>query len=288
MTANAQALRLAAIALLGAAFAAAAWSLALRDGAPARRAWRAYGQWVEASLRPLFLRWTPARYAARHVGAALAAAAGAFFAVPSAALAVLAFAIVVGLGFAWPAYARRRRIAALEAQIDPTLRSIAQTLKATANLIDAFETVARLLRPPMSEELELLSRQHRVGLTIEEALRDLGARAGSRNLDAAVTALAIGRQTGGHLPQILDEIAAALRERMRLEAFIDAKTSEGKAQAWIMGSMPVLLGIVVHTMDPTFLQPMFVHPVGWALLGAIAILIVLGVHFVRKVSTVDA
>ena len=256
------------------------------ERSPARRTVRAYARWVEHRLRPLFLRLSARQYALRHAGGSLAAGVVAHL-LAGPALGVLAFCSGVGTGFYWPTYALLKRRARLETQLDPALRNVAQTLKATANLVDAFETVARQMEPPMAEEIELVVRQHRLGVTVEDALREMSARCGSRNLDAAVTAIVIGRMTGGNLPEILEEIAAVLRERMRLEAFIDAKTAEGKAQAWVMGSMPLGFAGMVYWVDPTFIRPLFGDPIGWAILGAVFLLIVLGVYWVRKISTVD-
>ncbi|MEK6609055.1 MAG: type II secretion system F family protein [Myxococcota bacterium] len=282
------ALRLAATALSTAALVAGGWWLAAGEDAPARRAWRAYARWVDASLQPLFVRLSPRDYALRHAGVALGAATACHLLLGSVFASALALAAAAWAGFRWPARARARRLARLDTQIDPALRNIAQTTRATANIVDALETVARQMEPPMAQEIELCVRQHRLGLTIESALQELGARAGSRNLDAAITAIVIGRTTGGNLPDILDEIAGVLRERMRLEAFIDARTAEGKAQAWIMGSMPIVLGVVVYVIDPEFVRPMFTDPLGWAILGVIFLLVVGGVALVRKVSAVEA
>lgn len=187
----------------------------------------------------------------------------------------------------WVRYRQAKRKAALEGQIDVSLRSIAQTLKATSSLIDAFETVATEVSAPMAEELALVVAEHRLGASFDEALCRMAQRVNSRNLNAVVMALTIGRQTGGNLPQILHQVAATLRERMRLEVFIEAKTAEGKAQAWIMGAMPLVLGTLVYWVEPSFLRPLFVDPLGWAILLVIVLLMVGGVHCVRKVSTVD-
>ena len=251
-----------------------------------RRLFRAYARWVEESLRPLFVRLTPQAFALRHFGGAVAAAA-LFYLFGGPLWAVLAGSLAVVLGFRWPKRRQAKRRARLEAQLDTTLRSISQTLRATANIVDAFETVARQLDPPMSQEIEVLLRQHRLGMTLEDALREVSARTGSRNLDAATTAIVIGRLTGGNLPEILDECAAVLRERMRLEAVIDARTAEGKAQASVIGLMPVALGVAVYLLDPSFMAPMFTDPIGWVILGIICALSGLGFYFVRKVSVVD-
>jgi tight adherence protein B len=140
----------------------------------------------------------------------------------------------------------------------------------------------------MAQEIDLALRQHRVGVPLEEALREIGTRTGSQNLDAAVTAIAIARTSGGNLPAVLEETAGVLRERMRLDAFIDAKTAEGKAQAWVMGLLPVLMSGILYYMDPNWLKPLFEDPYGWIILGVAVLCEILGVYWVRKVTRIDA
>jgi tight adherence protein B len=274
------------VAMLAAAAAAAAWAAAAarRSGMP--RAWERYAEWVEREARELFLAWTPARFALLHAGGAVATA-GISAALGGWALGVLAGASAAWAGFGWFRRIRRRRRARLEAQLDPTLRSMAQTLRVTANLADALETVAQQIEAPMAEEMDLCLRQHRLGLSIEDALRLMGDRAGGQSLGTVATAVVLARTTGGDLPRILDEVATTLRERVRLDGLIEAKTAEGRAQAWVMGMVPPALGAMLWHLDPDLLRPLFVDPVGWAILGTVGVLEALGVWGVRRVTSIE-
>ena len=278
----------AALALASGATAAAFAAVALVSGdrAPLLRVWRRYGRWAEAQASLLFLRWTPMRCAFVHAAlAGLLAALG--LALGGAALGALGGGAALYAGFRWPDRQRKRRRARLEAQLDPTLRSMAQTLRVTANLTDALETVARQIDAPMSEEIDLCLRQYRLGLPIEEALRQIGERTGSRSVDTAATAIVIARTTGGDLPSILEEVAGTLRERIRLDGFVETKTAEGKAQAWVMGIMPPALAAMLWHLDPDMLRPLLHDPAGWGILGVVVVLEVAGVWWVRRVTAIE-
>lgn len=278
----------AALALASGATAAAFLAVALLDGdpSPASRVWRRYARWAEAQARLLFLSWTPTRCALLH--AALVVLATVFgVALSGWPLGVLAGAAAGLAGFRWPQRRRRTRRARLEAQLDPTLRSMAQTLRVTANLTDALDTVARQIDPPMSQEIDFCLRQYRLGLPIEEALRQMGDRIGSRSVDTAATAIVIARTTGGDLPSILEEVASTLRERIRLDGLVETKTAEGKAQAWVMGLMPPALAAMLWQLDPDMMRPLLSDPAGWAILGVVVVLEVAGVWWVCRVTAIE-
>ena len=157
----------------------------------------------------------------------------------------------------WLERERRSASKALEEQLDSTLQSMANTILVTQNLEDAFATIAQHFDPPISQEADILVKQVRLGTPMDEALRDLAERCQSRNVDAIVTALTVGRQTGGELPKVLETTAGVLRETMRVEGVMEAKTSEGKAQVVVMGLLPFVFGGALQVIDPEWMQPLF-------------------------------
>jgi tight adherence protein B len=187
----------------------------------------------------------------------------------------------------WIEHERTKRKRALEAQLDSTLQSMANTILVTQNLEDAFATIAQHFDPPISQEADILVKQVRLGTPMDEALRDLAVRCQSRNVDAIVTALTVGRQTGGELPKVLETTAGVLRETMRVEGVMEAKTSEGKAQVVVMGMLPFVFGGALQLIDPEWMEPLFRDPIGWALLTIACLLELFGVLMVRKLTTID-
>jgi tight adherence protein B len=252
-----------------------------------KQKWREYEAWANGNLRALYSPMRARDFALRH-GAVMAAGLllggvamgswlyGIFLAVFCAYLPVL-----------WMARERSRRKRSLEAQLDATLQSMANTILVTQNLEDAFATIAQHFDPPMSQEADVLVKQVRLGTPMDEALRDLAQRCQSRNVDAIVTALTVGRQTGGELPKVLETTASVLRETMRVEGVMEAKTSEGKAQVVVMGMLPFLFGGALQVIDPEWMRPLFNDPIGWVVLMIACALEFFGVMMVRKLSTID-
>jgi tight adherence protein B len=118
-------------------------------------------------------------------------------------------------------------------------------------------------------------------------MSNMAQRCQNRNVDAVMTALSIGRRTGGNLPKVLELIAHVLRETMRCEGMMAAKTSEGRASGWIMSGLPVFFMITMSVIDPDWMAPLYNDIVGNCILAVIIAMTVGGALLMRKVSTID-
>jgi tight adherence protein B len=251
-----------------------------------RKRWREYENWANTKLRGLYSPLRARDFAIRH--GALILGGLAFGILLGSVFFGVVLAVLGGyLPIIWIERQEAQRKKSLEEQLDSTLQSLANTILVTQNLEDAFATIATHFDPPMSQEADVLVKQVRLGTPMDEALRQLAGRCRSRNVDAIVTALTVGRQTGGELPKVLETTAGVLRETMRVEGVMEAKTSEGKAQVVVMGLLPFLFGGALQVIDPEWMAPLFHDPLGWGVLTFACLLEVIGVIMVRKLSTID-
>ena len=248
--------------------------------------WRDYESWSNGKLRALYSPLRAREFAIRH---ALVVIGGFGFGllVGSTFLAVVLAVFGAYVPVAWLERQEHKRKKDLEEQLDTTLQSLANTILVTQNLEDAFATIAQHFDPPIGQEADVLVKQVRLGTPMDEALRDMAVRCHSRNMDAIVTALTVGRQTGGELPKVLETTAGVLRETMRVEGVMEAKTSEGKAQGVVMSLLPFVFGGALQVIDPEWMEPLFHDPIGWGVLTFACLLEVIGVIMVRKLSTID-
>jgi tight adherence protein B len=261
----------------------ASWDSAAAEGT---RQWRRYAAWAEDGIDRLHLPLAPVDIAIRHlmlicVGWIL----GVWLSSVTAGIA-LAIAGLVGPKL-WMKRAIDQRRKRLEAQLDAGLQTIANNMLATQSLVDGFAAVAAHLEPPISQEASLVVKDIRVGARTEEALVSLSQRCQSLHVDAVVTALTIGIRTGGDLGKVLKTIAAVVRETLRCEGLMASKTSEGRMSAWVMGSMPVVFTLAMHWVSPEWLEPLWHDPVGHVIVVMAALLTLVGMFAVLKISKID-
>jgi tight adherence protein B len=252
-----------------------------------RDKWRAYEKWANDNLRALYSPMRAKDFLVRHIGATLAGFLIGGVLAGSWLYGVILAAFFGYMPVMWMEREKSKRRKALNDQLDSTLQSMANTILVTQNLEDAFATIAQHFDPPISQEADILVKQVRLGTPMDEALRDFSERCQSRNVDAIVTALTVGRQTGGELPKVLETTAGVLRETMRVEGVMDSKTSEGKAQVVVMGMLPFVFGGALQIIDPEWMQPLFKDPIGWAILVFACFLEAVGIALVRKLTRID-
>lgn len=182
---------------------------------------------------------------------------------------------------------KRIRREKLAAQLDNTLISLADALTTVPNLGEALRSVSGHLQPPMNEEISALLAEVQLGRSLDAALEKMASRLNLPGLEAAVSALTLGRRTGGDMTTMLKRIAAGIQELARLEGVIKTKTAEGRNQAWVMGLVPPVFILVMNKIDPAWLDPVWNDPIGWIFLGAAALLELLAIALLRRIMAID-
>lgn len=182
---------------------------------------------------------------------------------------------------------RKRRIKKFNVQLVDALQAMANAFKAGLTFPQAIEHVAREAMPPLSQEFGLFVKEVKLGVPLEEALINMGRRVGSDDLELVVVSTNIARQLGGNMAEMFETISTVIRERFRLEGKIDALTSQGKLQGWIVAAMPGVLGMVLNYMRPDLMEPMMNHIFGWVLVCIIAIMEIMGILIIRRIVNID-
>jgi tight adherence protein B len=261
----------------------AIWDTAVAEG---KRQWRRYTAWADDGIDRLHLPLSASDIAIRHL---MLVCVGWILGVwLSSATLGITLALAGVFGPKW--YMKRaidQRRKKIEEQLDTALQTIANNMLATQSLVDGFAAVAAHLEPPVSQEASLVVKDIRVGARTEEALTSLAERCQSLHVDAVVTALSIGLRTGGDLGKVLKTIAGVVRETLRCEGLMASKTSEGRMSAWVMGAMPVVFTLAMHWISPQWLEPLWNDPVGHVIVVLAALLTLVGMFAVLKISRID-
>jgi len=179
---------------------------------------------------------------------------------------------------------RRRRF---NEQLVEALGQVSNALKAGFSITQAFETVVQNGENPIAQEFEVFLQQQRVGVSFQEALDNLNRRVGSEDLELVCGAMDISRKTGGNLTEVFDKISQTIRERMRIERRVLALTAQGRMQGWIVGSMPVVVGVAMCFFRPEIMIPYLRTPAGLASIAAVIVLLTLGGLVIRKIIRID-
>ena len=199
--------------------------------------------------------------------------------------------VLAGVGFFLPMmiikHYRKRRIKKFNVQLVDALQAMANAFKAGLTFPQAIEHISKESAPPLAQEFGLFVKEVKLGVPLEESLVNMGKRVGSDDLDLVVVSTNIARQLGGNMAEMFETISNTIRERFRLEGKIDAITSQGRMQGWIVAALPIVLGVVMNYMRPDLMEPMLDHWFGYMLIGAIAVMEFLGIMLIRKIVAID-
>lgn len=248
---------------------------------------RLFTERTHVDLRELFLFVEPGRLFALNMGLLVLAGASTWIVSASWLLALLVSGIAGLAPRSALAVLRRRRLLAMEQQLPDTLLMLAGGMKAGVSLTQAIQQLVAESRPPVSQEFDLLLREHRLGVPLDEALDNLNRRVPLQSVMLAVSAMRIATQTGGQLAEALERASQTLRHKLAMEGKIRALTSQGKLQAWVVGALPLFLVFVLSRMEPEAMNLMFTTQTGWATLVVIGLLEFFGIVVIRKIVSID-
>lgn len=182
---------------------------------------------------------------------------------------------------------RKRRLEAFDKQLPDFLLALSGALMAGSGVQTAIKSLADEAEAPLAQELSLLLREQRLGLSFDECLNNLASRMPSEACELFVSSLRISAQTGGNLSEALERISSTLASRLQIQARIKALTSQGKMQAVVMCLLPIGLIFILHHLDPESMSQLWTTPVGWGVLLLIAGLEGLGVWMISKIVAID-
>lgn len=228
------------------------------------KGWRAAGSNSRTeALRLRLLRtgkgWTVAQYV--YASAGLTGAIALLIWIKSGSLALgLGVGLAFGLGLPHfvVGWAIGRRTANFIARFPDALELLVRGLRSGLPISETLVVVANELPGPVSEEFKLVTDRIRLGRTMEESLQDSADRLDLAEFSFFCITLAIQRETGGNLAETLANLADVLRKRGQMKLKIKAMSSESKASAYIVGSLPFIVFALIYSINPVYLGKFFI------------------------------
>ncbi len=242
---------------------------------------------AEDSFEQLFLFIDSRKLFLSNVGLLLVLPLTVYFVFGSWLYVVL---VVIGI-FALPKYLLKmmeaRRRAAINAALPDALAQVAGAMRAGATFLNAIESMVEETSGPISQEFSLMLREQRMGLTLSDALENVAERVQTEEMDLLITATQISRELGGNLSEIFERLSITLRRKMEMEGKIDALTSQGKMQGWVVGLLPFFIILALTLIEPESMKPIYTSLLGWCFLAVILTMEVLGGVMIRKIVNID-
>jgi tight adherence protein B len=150
-----------------------------------------------------------------------------------------------------------RRIKKFTSNFPDAIELLVRGLKSGLPVGETLGVVAKEIPGPVGEEFKMVTEKIKIGKSMEESLQDTADRLGTPEFQFFVITLAIQRETGGNLAETLANLADVLRKRAQMKLKIRAMSSESKASAYIVGSLPFFVFGMVWLVNPNYLAGFF-------------------------------
>jgi tight adherence protein B len=192
---------------------------------------------------------------------------------------------------------QNRRRAKFVRQLADALMLLTNSLRSGYGFVKGLELVAKEMSDPISKELNRMLREVNLGVTVDDALLNLGRRVNSQDLDIVIGAYLVQKDVGGNLTEIMEKVAETIRERLRIQGDVRVLTTQGKLSGLVVGLLPFAVVGILLLYAPDYFGSMFGPPIwghvmgynvplGVVLLAAGVCLQIIGAYVIYKVISI--
>lgn len=243
---------------------------------------------IAARLESAGLEWRASEWLLLHVGVIVGAALlGMVLGGGNIVVGLLFIALGVFLPWLFLGFLRSRRVKKFNALLPDTLQLMSGSLAAGLSLAQSVDTIVREGSEPIAGEFKRVLVETRLGVSLEDALSGITDRFDSKDFAWIVMAIKIQREVGGNLAELLDTVAATIREREYMRRQVDALAAEGKISAYVIGGLPPVFLLYLVMVNPDYVNVLFTEPLGWLMLIGAAVMLGVGAFWMSRLVKVE-
>jgi tight adherence protein B len=203
--------------------------------------------------------WSVGQYGLATLGLTLVVTAAMWFQGLPVLLALLVgLAVGIGLPHMVVGFFISKRIAKFNAKFPDAIELLVRGLRSGLPITETMGVVGAEVDGPVGEEFRAISDKMKIGRTLDQALQETADRLGTAEFQFFVITIAIQRETGGNLAETLANLADVLRKRGQMKLKIRAMSSESKASAYIIGSLPFIVFGLIWFISGDYMQKFFI------------------------------
>jgi len=154
-------------------------------------------------------------------------------------------------------YLIRKRYDDFTAKFPDAIELLVRGLRSGLPVTETLGIVSAEVPGPVGQEFKLVTERIKIGRGMDEALQDTADRLNMAEFNFFCITIAIQRETGGNLAETLGNLADVLRKRAQMKLKIRAMSSESKASAYIVGSLPFMVFLMINWVNPQYLAGFF-------------------------------
>ena len=198
-------------------------------------------------------------------------------------------ALILGgiLPYSYISYRRTKRFQRFEELFPEAIDTLARAVRAGHAFTVALEMIGNEVSEPVASEFRKLFEEQKFGLPVRDALLNLTGRVPLVDVKFFVTAVMLQRETGGNLAEILDNLSYVIRERFKIMRQVRVYTAQGRLTMVLLMGLPPVIVVSMLLLNPSFIRPLFIDPIGHVLVVAGITLQTLGYFVIRRIIQIQ-
>jgi len=229
------------------------------------------------------LSWSVARFAGTSLAALILGWGAALWLRLPLAAGLLLGLMLAAIPLLRVLHAKGRRLARIGAQLPDALDLIGRAMRAGHAFPTALKMAGDEMSEPIATEFRATFDEVNFGIAMNDALLNLATRVPMTDLRYFVIAAMIQRETGGNLGELLDNISAIVRARMKLLGHVRVLSAEGRMSAWVLSMLPFGTAALIWITNPEYLAVLVTDPSGKRMALTCLTMMGLGALVMRKI-----
>lgn len=167
-------------------------------------------------------------------------------------------------------------------QLADAIDIIVRGVKSGLPLTQCLRIIAAESPEPLRTEFQALVDSQAMGVPLDQSMQRMYDRMPLSEVNFFSIVLIIQQKTGGNLSESLGNLSSVLRARKLMKEKVKALSSEAKASAMIIGSLPIVVMAMVYFTRPSYIMILFTEPVGHLILLGAATMMSMGIFIMNR------
>lgn len=152
------------------------------------------------------------------------------------------------------AIARNKMIAKFQRLFPDALDLVVRSVRAGLPVSEAIKMISAEVPNPVGAAFGEVGSSISIGVNLNNALDQLAAKVQIAELRFFAISLSVQQETGGNLAEILSNLSKLMRKRVQVKKKIRALSSEARASALIIGSLPFIVSAAIFFLNRSYIE----------------------------------
>lgn len=167
---------------------------------------------------------------------------------------IISCSFLIGMIYPCVGIARNKILAKFQRLFPDALDLVVRSVRAGLPVSEAIKMISAEVPNPVGAAFGEVGSTISIGVNLNDALEQLAAKVPIAELRFFAISLSVQQETGGNLAEILSNLSKLMRKRVQVKKKIRALSSEARASALIIGSLPFIVSAAIFSFNRSYIE----------------------------------